>query len=97
MRACRINDVEKGYYADGEDAYDMRKNFNKGAEPKGSNGKAEATENEDGSKDAVEPKGEGASAGEAVAQAEGDAAAASNSDDRPVESAKPPDPPAAAN
>ena len=25
----RINDIEKGYYADGEDAYDMRKNFKK--------------------------------------------------------------------
>jgi peptide alpha-N-acetyltransferase len=22
-----INDIEKGYYADGEDAYDMRKTF----------------------------------------------------------------------
>ena len=27
---ARINDVEKGYYADGEDAYDMRFNFPKG-------------------------------------------------------------------
>ena len=96
--ARRINDVEKGYYADGEDAYDMRKNFKKSAETKGSEGKAEATEKEDGGKDAVEPKGGGASAGEAVAQAEGEAAAAAeNSDDRPVESAKPPDPPAAAD
>lgn len=24
---CRVYDVEKGYYADGEDAYDMRKPF----------------------------------------------------------------------
>lgn len=24
-----INDVERGYYADGEDAYDMRKTFKK--------------------------------------------------------------------
>ena len=26
---CRIQDVEKGYYADGENAYDMRKYFGK--------------------------------------------------------------------
>jgi hypothetical protein len=27
-----VNDVEKGYYADGEDAYDMRCYFGKAAE-----------------------------------------------------------------
>jgi peptide alpha-N-acetyltransferase len=29
---CRVNDIEKGYYADGEDAYDMRCYFGKAAE-----------------------------------------------------------------
>lgn len=32
--ACRINDIEAKYYADGEDAYDMRK-YLRGKPPPG--------------------------------------------------------------
>ena len=43
-----IHDVEKGYYADGEDAYDMRCTFRKNGKPVGEYarlcGEAEATE-----------------------------------------------------
>jgi GNAT superfamily N-acetyltransferase len=35
--AYKVNDVEKGYYADGEDAYDMRCYF-RGREPAGQDG-----------------------------------------------------------
>jgi len=58
-----INDIEKGYYADKEDAYDMRKNFAKGLakleadkQKKGKSGKAtdkkeEEAKKSDGKKD----------------------------------------------
>merc|ERR1719329_2082034 len=52
-----INDVEKGYYADKEDAYDMRKMFATGLK------KQEASKAKKKDKDAVKDKGKDADPG----------------------------------
>ena len=57
-----INDIEKGYYADGEDAYDMRKPFKESVE-KDKDGK------EKGDKGGKPPKGDKASEAEAPQEA----------------------------
>merc|ERR1712050_419358 len=53
-----INDVEKGYYADKEDAYDMRKMLAAGLKKQEEQGKGKKKKEKDAPKSAIEDKTE---------------------------------------
>jgi hypothetical protein len=62
IHCCRVNDREEKYYADGEDAYDMRRTFTEGAKAKrGASASSEVKGEEKAGAAAEEPAATGAS------------------------------------